>query len=110
MRKLAVSALAAWGLAGCASLPHEHPQRQLDFGSPADRDARERALNGQWQNRRLDELVAALGPPALVMSIPGGGNPPGFVVVYGADQRTGCIDAFAITHEPDARVRIYHCR
>jgi len=39
---------------------------------------------------------------------PGGGNPPGFVVVYGLDDRSGCIDAFAInaavTREPTVRI------
>jgi hypothetical protein len=74
------------------------------------RQARESAMNSVWQNQTLSELVAAKGPPKMVLHIPGGGNPPGFVVVFGTDPSTGCVDAFALTYDTDPRVRIYHCR
>jgi hypothetical protein len=78
----------------------------------AARYQRELDMNRRWQNRPLSDLVATSGKPQLTMNIPGGGNPPGFVVVYGLDDRSGCIDAFAInaavTREPT--VRIYYCR
>ena len=79
-------------------------------GSDSPRLRRELDMNGQWQNRRLSELVAALGEPQLIMNIPGGGNPPGFVVVYWLDPPTGCIDAFALLYGRDPPIRIYHCR
>jgi hypothetical protein len=78
--------------------------------SKAPRLQRESAMNTRWQNRPLAELIAALGEPPLIMSIPGGGNPPGFVVVYGVDPLSGCIDAFALFYGGDAIIRVYHCR
>jgi hypothetical protein len=78
--------------------------------SKAPRLQRESAMNTRWQNRPLSELIAALGEPPLIMSIPGGGNPPGFVVVYGLDRLSGCIDAFALVYGSDPTVRVYHCR
>lgn len=71
---------------------------------------REYAMNQRWQNRPLSELKAALGEPQVVMQIPGGGNPPGFAAVYGADPTTGCIDAFAFFDGDDPVIRVYHCR
>ena len=67
-------------------------------------------MNEQWQNHRYSELVAALGTPTMVMNIPGGGNPPGFAVVFGRDPATGCIDAFAMMYGTDPIVRTYYCR
>ena len=67
-------------------------------------------MNRNWQNRRFSELKAALGQPRLIMSIPGGGNPPGFVAVYGTDPVSGCLDAFAFVYDGDPVIRIYHCR
>lgn len=110
----AVAALAiALAAAGCADLEAAarsgEPEARL---SAAARYQRELDMNRQWQNRPLSDLVANAGKPKLTMNIPGGGNPPGFVVVYGLDDRSGCIDAFAInaavTREPT--VRIYYCR
>ena len=76
------------------------------------RQQREAEMNRQWQNRPLADLLATAGEPELTMNIPGGGNPPGFVVVYGLHSRSGCIDAFAVStgtvREPT--VRVYHCR
>jgi hypothetical protein len=98
---------------GCADMEREVRAGAHDatLGTAA-RYQREIDMNRQWQNRPLSELVASAGKPKLTMNIPGGGNPPGFVVVYGVDDRTGCIDAFAmnaaVTREPT--VRIYHCR
>lgn len=99
--------------AGCAGLEGAARPGQPDVArSAAARYQRELDMNRQWQNRPLRDLVANAGKPQLTMNIPGGGNPPGFVVVYGLDDRSGCIDAFAInaavTREPT--VRIYYCR
>ncbi|MBC5764018.1 hypothetical protein [Ramlibacter albus] len=106
MRWICVAVLP---LAACRHAPPaEHPL--MGLSSPMARQARETAMNSVWQNHTLSELVAAKGRPVLVMQIPGGGNPPGFVVVYGIDPDTGCIDAFAVSHDGDPRVRIYHCR
>lgn len=67
-------------------------------------------MNQQWQSRRLSDLKAALGTPRMLLNIPGGGNPPGFVAVYGRDAATGCIDAFALLPGTDPVIRVYHCR
>ena len=87
-------------VAGCADLERfatearDAPPVAFSGGS---RHQREMEMNRQWQNRSLSELKAMVGEPQLTMNIPGGGNPPGFVVVYGLDNRSGCIDAFAIS-------------
>jgi hypothetical protein len=105
-RRAGALALALAG-AGCANVPaSRHPEISAAVG----RTAREAEMNQRWQNRNMSELVAALGEPILLMTIPGGGNPPGFAVVYGQHTGTGCIDAFAMLYGPDPRVRIYYCR
>jgi hypothetical protein len=80
------------------------------WGSKAPQLQRESVMNIRWQNRPLSELVSALGEPVLFLAIPGGGNPPGFVVVYGVDPASGCIDAFALVYGEDPMIRVYHCR
>jgi hypothetical protein len=109
MAVLALAALAA----GCAPLPQPPqpaPERHAARHENGPGALREADMNRRWQNQPLSELVAALGRPARVMNIPGGGSPPGFVVVYGVDAATGCIDAFALMYAVDPIVRVYHCR
>jgi hypothetical protein len=112
LRHAAALALAL-AAAGCAELEGATRTDGTDARQgTAARFQRELDMNRRWQNRPLSDLVATSGKPQLTMNIPGGGNPPGFVVVYGLDDRSGCIDAFAInaavTREPT--VRIYYCR
>jgi hypothetical protein len=96
---------------GCADLAGiEHQQNPSTVGNSANRYQRELEMNRQWQNRPLSELVSTLGEPRITMNIPGGGNPPGFAVVYGQDARTGCIDAFAVNAGREPKIRIYYCR
>ena len=97
---------------GCAQVPAKPPTTDLRarFESMQSPDGRERTMNQYWQNRRYSELVATLGQPRMLLNIPGGGNPPGFVAVYGTDPLTGCIDAFAMVYGSDPRVRGYYCR
>jgi hypothetical protein len=101
-------------VSGCAEILREactaDQQKVIDRESARLRHGREAAMNQRWQNRHYSELVAELGRPARVMSIPGGGNPPGFVAVFEKDRATGCIDAFALMYAADPIVRIYHCR
>ena len=101
-------------LAGCAQIPvQQHPPEQRgaeDYGARQMRLAREAVMNERWNNRRMSELVAALGEPERLLAIPGGGSPPSFVAVFGKDPATGCIDAFALVHGSDPTVRAYHCR
>jgi hypothetical protein len=100
--------LLTLAVAGCQQFPWA-----LDYGQPSassETRERERAMNTVWKNRSFSELVAALGKPLLIMSIPGGGNPPGFVAVYGDDPATGCIDAFALVYGSDPMIRAYYCR
>jgi hypothetical protein len=105
-------ALALLAACGCAQVPSQPPPTDLRarFEGMQSPDGRERAMNQYWQNRRYSELVATLGQPRRLLNIPGGGNPPGFVAVYGTDPATGCIDAFAMVYGSDPTVRVYHCR
>jgi hypothetical protein len=105
---LALLALAS----GCAQVPAKPPPTDLRarFDSMQSQDGRERTMNQYWQNRRYSELVATLGQPRMLLNIPGGGNPPGFVAVYPRDSTTGCIDAFAMVYGSDPLVRGYYCR
>jgi hypothetical protein len=109
----ALLAFATVAVTGCRELlveagSREGPAWNAFSGEP--RGAREISMNRQWQNRHLSELVGELGPPILFMTIPGGGNPPGFAAVFGQDRASGCIDAFAFLPAPDPIIRIYHCR
>ena len=106
-RRAGTLALVLAACAGCADLQGgRHPE----VSGTSNRNAREAEMNQRWQNRRMSELLAVMGQPVLVMSIPGGGNPPGFALVYAQDSASGCIDAFAILHEQDPRIRVYYCR
>ena len=99
--------------AGCQELPLEpEPQDGPPAGALAggSRPGRESAMNEQWRNRSYSDLMATMGQPVLIMTIPGGGNPPGFVAVYGKDTVSGCIDAFAMMYGRDPTIRVYHCR
>lgn len=97
---------------GCADI--EHAARQLPQtagpGGGGIREQREIEMNRRWQDQPLAQLVAELGKPKLTMNIPGGGTPPGFVVVYGEHDSTGCIDAFAVYSGREPRIRLYYCR
>lgn len=92
--------------AGCA---HPGGDRSNEAGE-SGRQAREFEMNRRWHERPMSHLVAALGEPKLRMNIPGGGNPPGFVIVYGLDPASGCIDAFALVYGTDPLIRAYYCR
>ena len=100
--------------AGCQHIVlqenYDRPNRHAVVSDSPSRQGREWEMNQQWQNRPLSDLEAAMGAPKLIMNIPGGGNPPGFVAVYGRDPKSGCIDAFALVAGPDPMIRIYHCR
>ena len=99
---------------GCAEILREarttEQQTAIDRDGAWLRHGREAAMNQRWQNHYYSELVAELGTPARLMSIPGGGNPPGFVAVFEKDRASGCIDAFALMYGADPIIRIYHCR
>lgn len=110
----------AWGLAvvlGLSACAGGEARRISRESHPAvssavhvARQERETDMNRQWQNKSLAELTDALGRPKMVLAIPGGGMPPSYVVVYGPDPSSGCIDAFAVNLGGDPVVRIYHCR
>lgn len=106
-RGTAAAALVLAACAGCADL---QGRRHPEVSGAGNRIAREAEMNQRWQNRRMSELLAVMGQPVLVMNIPGGGNPPGFALVYAPDSASGCIDAFAMLHEQDPRIRVYYCR
>lgn len=104
----ALSCITVTGIlgVGCAHLG----TGRGDVAGEAAGQSREFAMNQRWQNRPMSQLVAALGEPKLLLTIPGGGNPPGFVAFYGLDPATGCIDAFALVYGADPAVRAYYCR
>lgn len=99
---------------GCGQVPaQQHPREQRgagDYDARQLRLEREAVMNERWNNRRMSELVAAMGEPERLLSIPGGGSPPSFVAVFGQDPATGCIDAFALVYASEPTVRAYHCR
>lgn len=80
------------------------------MAQPATRAAREHEMNARWKNHTLAELVRVRGEPRDTMSIPGGGNPPGFISVYERDPASGCVDAFALVYGPEPVIRNYYCR
>jgi len=109
-RPLALVAVLA---AGCQHLEPEWREgtSEADAAAAGTTAAwREAAMNRLWQRRPLSELKFAMGEPQLIMQIPGGGNPPGLVAVYGRHRDTGCIDAFALLYGTDPVIRVYHCR
>jgi hypothetical protein len=93
---------------GCALVPPDTPMPERV--APADRAAREQAMNARWQNHTLAELVRVRGAPRDTMTIPGGGNPAGFISVYERDPESGCVDAFAFMYGPEPVIRNYYCR
>lgn len=95
---------------GCAAPPREAAGPAAPGDDMAARWQREAEMNRRWQNRPLPQLLDALGRPLIFMNIPGGGNPPGFVVVYGKDGSTGCIDSFTMNLGEVPTVRTYFCR
>jgi hypothetical protein len=109
LRHASAFALLLFG-AGCAEVARDTRSDPSPAGAMAMRQQREAEMNREWQNRPLAQLVAVLGKPRLTMGIPGGGNPPGFVVVYGEDGASGCIDAFAMNVGREPTVRLYYCR
>lgn len=111
MREPGARAAAAMALAllaaGCSIDP-----RASSAPEPlrAGRNAREQQMNAAWQAHTMRELVDTWGPPRVLLDIPGGGNPPGFVLVYRRDPGTGCLDTFAVAYGEVLRVRGYACR
>ena len=81
-----------------------------DCGEMSSKWGREAAMNRMWQKRRLSELRTALGAPRMILNIPGGGNPPGFIALYGIDPVTRCVDTFALVYGSDPVIRVYYCR
>lgn len=111
LRSVSVLAIALCA-AGCAELERAASQQPqpADAGGGGIREQREVEMNRRWQDQPLTQLVAELGKPMLTMNIPGGGTPPGFVVVYGEHDASGCIDAFAVNSGREPRIRLYYCR
>ncbi len=109
--RLAVLAVALLAT-GCEHAERAQRPHHAASGQATDvaRNVRETEMNARWQNHPFSELLGTLGPPRMVLAIPGGGNPPSFAVVYGVDPKTGCVDAFAVHIDAQPFVRVYHCR
>jgi hypothetical protein len=113
-RLRAATCFAPLVLAACAGLPREEPGR-ADAGpasqSGPHRDAREQALQRQWIGRTRAELVREMGPPSLVMGMPGRRWPEAFILVYRRqDPLGGCIDAFVVHRTESEPIANYFCR
>jgi hypothetical protein len=106
-KRIATAGALALLAGGCGMVPRTaappEPVR-------AERAAREVQMNREWQNQTLADLLRDMGRPRLLLDIPGGGNPPGFVLVYARDAGTGCLDTFAVMYGVETRVRLYQCR
>jgi hypothetical protein len=105
-----VLALAACAQGEIQRVVAREPHPSAGNATRFARSEREAAMNREWQNRPLAELLHAYGQPQMVMNIPGGGMPPGFALVYGRDPASGCIDAFAVGSGSELVIRVYHCR
>ena len=99
----AIALLAAGCSVPVRPLPPPDPLR-------ASRMAREAQMTQVWQDQTLQQVLQARGRPQVLLDIPGGGNPPGFVLVYPRDAATGCLDTFTMAFGAQARVRSYQCR
>lgn len=100
--------LAVQGCAGLEQLVTD--EQRLESEIARGRAQREGTMNLKWQSRSLGEIVGEYGPPRRILDIPGGGNPPGFVLVYGRDDDTGCLDTFAMVYGREPLVKMYQCR
>lgn len=79
-------------LGGCASI---RAQRE-EVITAYSRTQRERLLQLEWVNQPYHRLIAAAGPPTILMRIPGDRTDE-MVAVFGVrDKVSGCIDAFVV--------------
>lgn len=105
---------AALLLGGCASSIQVQREEAI---TAHPRTQRERLLQLEWVDQPYHSLIAAAGPPRILMRIPGD-RPNEMVAVYGVrDKVSGCIDAFVVFHgymrtaiNNDSRVTNYFCR
>jgi hypothetical protein len=104
----AAAAALALSVGGCAVRAPQRP----DPGrvAPSGRAARESEQNLRWSNHGYTELLGTLGLPQLLLEIPAGGNPPGFIAVYPRDAASGCLDTYVMVYGPSILVRGYQCR
>jgi hypothetical protein len=113
-RLRAATCFAPLVLAACAGLPREVPGRDdasLAAWNGQHRDARELALQRHWIGRTRGELVREMGPPSLVMGMPGRRWPEAFILVYRRqDPMGGCIDAFVVHRTEAEPIANYFCR
>ena len=73
------------------------------------RKQRERTLQSMWNGKSYASLVEALGPPSVVMEIPGRGTQT--ASIYGLDESTQCIDTFSVaSFGKEMMVDDYFCR
>jgi len=78
------------------------------------RTQREAALGLLWRGQSYDTLLKSLGPPKLVLNIPGERPQPTLALVYGfIDQAIQCFDTFTLVNRSDTGqwlVADYFCR
>jgi hypothetical protein len=73
------------------------------------RKQRERTLQSMWNGKSYASLIEAMGPPSVVMEIPGQGTQ--IASIYGLDESTQCIDTFSVAKlDKEMMVDDYFCR
>ncbi len=106
--------VAALLLGGCASSIRGQREEMI---TAYPRTQRERLLQLEWVNQPYRSLIAAAGPPTILMRIPGDRTNE-MVAVFGVrDKVSGCIDAFVVFNgymrteiNNDSMVTKYFCR
>jgi hypothetical protein len=113
---LPLAVLGAVAVGGCGALEssfHSSGSTQR-LGRSGPQAQREATLGARWRGQPYDSLLQALGPPRLVMRIPGERPLPSLAVLYGREDETAaCEDAFTLVQNEDTgawSVADYFCR
>ena len=74
------------------------------------RQQREKTLHSMWNGKSYASLIEALGPPSVVMDIPG--HAAQTASIYGvSDETTQCVDTFTVARlGMEMIVSNYSCR
>jgi hypothetical protein len=115
---LCLSLPCALLLGGCSGLPAKNPAvpmegqgRPMSFTTEILRKHREKVLQGVWAGKPYASLLALMGPPKVVMEIPGRPHYSSARVYGVMDDDSQCIDAFTVVMQAnDLIVANYFCR
>lgn len=83
----------------------------MSFTNEILRKHRERVLQAAWVGKSYSSLLETMGPPKVVMEIPGRSHYSSARVYGVMDVDSQCIDAFTVVlQENDLIVASYFCR